>query len=79
MTGHGGLHERVAVADKAAEMIITIALTTPIEDPIFTYCVTVLCHTCKLLYMSVHVLFAGWTPDISLRRPWPRHSQHRSS
>ncbi|KAG9043260.1 hypothetical protein FS837_009826 [Tulasnella sp. UAMH 9824] len=44
MTAHSGPKERISVADKAADDIIEIASKVPSGDPIFTYCVTVLCH-----------------------------------
>ncbi|KAG8900695.1 hypothetical protein FRB99_005811 [Tulasnella sp. 403] len=50
MTHHGGLQERIAVADKAAAKIVSIALETPTDDPLFTLCVTVLCHSSYGVY-----------------------------
>lgn len=44
MTAHSGPKERISVADKAADDIIRIASNAQSDDPVFTYCVTVLCH-----------------------------------
>lgn len=61
MTSHGGAKERISVADKAGDDIVQVATNVPSDDPIFTYCVTVLCHACKcsharLLIRSHYVL-----------------------
>lgn len=50
MTSHGGSHDRVQVADQAAGDIIRLALKTPLNDPIFSLCVTVLCHSGRHLF-----------------------------
>lgn len=48
MTSHGGPEERLSVVDKSATKIVLMALVTPPESPLFSYCIGVLCHACKL-------------------------------
>lgn len=47
MTSHGGMRERVAVADKTLTKLVNIAGETTTDDPVFMYCVSILCHTCE--------------------------------
>lgn len=47
MTSHGGMSERISVADKSMSKIILMALATPADQPLFESCITVICHTCK--------------------------------
>ncbi|KAG9015244.1 hypothetical protein FRB90_004864 [Tulasnella sp. 427] len=44
ITAHSGGKERISVADRATDDIVRIASNVSSDDPVFTYCVTVLCH-----------------------------------